>query len=71
MATDKIGEFLQLDDIREEMSEREIKSSLDIGKIFSEGEEILVQGHQRANPRKRRQALNVLYPPRAIHRFDA
>ncbi len=43
MATDKIGEFLQLDDIREEMSEREIKGSMDIGKIFTEGEEILVQ----------------------------
>jgi ribonuclease G len=43
LATEKISESLQIDDIREEFTEREIKSSLNIGKIFTEGEDILVQ----------------------------
>lgn len=42
LATEKIIEYLQSDD-KEEISEREIKSSIDMGKILSEGEEILVQ----------------------------
>lgn len=43
LATEKISESLQVDDLREEMSDREFKTSLDIGKIFSEGDNILVQ----------------------------
>ncbi len=43
MATEKITEFLQLEESDEPLTEREIKSSLDVGKIFHEGEEILVQ----------------------------
>ncbi|MFA6262833.1 MAG: Rne/Rng family ribonuclease [Candidatus Babeliales bacterium] len=43
LASEKISDYLQIDDIRDEMSEREIKSSLDVGKIFNEGDEILVQ----------------------------
>lgn len=43
LATEKITEHLQTDDSREEFSEREIKSNLDISKIFAEGEDILVQ----------------------------
>lgn len=43
LATEKIVEYLQTDDTREEFTDREIKTSMDIGKIFSEGEEILVQ----------------------------
>ncbi len=43
LATEKVTEFLQTDDVREEFTEREIKSSIDIGKIFNEGEDILVQ----------------------------
>lgn len=43
LATEKVVEFLQIEDTREEFTEREIKSSIDISKIFNEGEEILVQ----------------------------
>jgi len=43
LATEKITEHLQGEDCREEFTDREIKSNLDVGKIFSEGEEILVQ----------------------------
>jgi ribonuclease G len=43
MATEKITEYLQIEDSDESLSEREIKSSLDVGKIFNEGDEILVQ----------------------------
>lgn len=44
LATEKIVESLQADDGKDESyTEREIKTSLDIGKIFNEGEEILVQ----------------------------
>ncbi|MFA6527299.1 MAG: S1 RNA-binding domain-containing protein, partial [Candidatus Babeliales bacterium] len=44
LATEKIVESLQADDGKDETyTEREIKTSLDIGKIFNEGEEILVQ----------------------------
>jgi ribonuclease G len=43
MATEKITEHLQLEDTDEPPSEHEIKSSLDVGKIFCEGDEILVQ----------------------------
>ncbi|MBX9830601.1 Rne/Rng family ribonuclease [Candidatus Babeliales bacterium] len=42
LATEKISEFLQLED-EEELSKRELKSSLDISKIFTEGEDVLVQ----------------------------
>ena len=37
LATEKITEHLQVDDTREEFSEREIKTNLDISKIFAEG----------------------------------
>ncbi len=43
MATEKINDYLQIEDSDEPLTEREIKSSLDVGKIFHEGEEILVQ----------------------------
>jgi len=43
LATEKITEFLQGDDTKEEFTEREIKTSLDISKIFHEGQDILVQ----------------------------
>jgi ribonuclease G len=44
LATEKIVEFLQeKDDTRIEFTAREIKTSMDIGKIFSEEEDILVQ----------------------------
>jgi len=43
LATERITDFLQTDDGREEFTHREIKGSLDIGKIFTEGEEVLVQ----------------------------
>ena len=43
LATEKITELLTTDDTREEVSKREIKASMDIGKIFTEGEDILVQ----------------------------
>lgn len=44
LATEKVVESLQVDDGKDEFfSEREIKSSLDISKIFREGEDILVQ----------------------------
>lgn len=43
MATEKISDFLQIEDSDEPLSEREIKSSLDVGKIFHEGDEVLVQ----------------------------
>lgn len=43
-AAERIGDYLQLDqEEQEELTGRELKSSLDIGKIFSEGEYILVQ----------------------------
>lgn len=42
LATERITEVLQTDD-REEFTEREIKSSLNIGNVFSEGESVLVQ----------------------------
>ncbi len=43
MATEKISEYLQIEDSDEPLTEREIKSSLDVAKIFHEGDEILVQ----------------------------
>lgn len=43
LATQKITEFIQDNSEENEVSERDIKSSLDIGKIFAEGQEILVQ----------------------------
>jgi len=43
MATEKITEFLQDEDSEEVPTEREIKSSFDMNKIFKEGDEILVQ----------------------------
>jgi ribonuclease G len=42
LATEKIIEYLNYED-KEDYSEREIKNSIDISKIFTEGEEILVQ----------------------------
>ncbi len=42
LATQKIIESVHPDDAQE-MTEKEIKSSLDIGKIFNEGQDILVQ----------------------------
>jgi len=43
LATEKIVEHLQAEDGREDYTDREIKSSTDINKIFTAGEEILVQ----------------------------
>jgi ribonuclease G len=43
LATEKVAEFLQGDDREEFPSEREIKTSMNIDKIFTEGEDILVQ----------------------------
>jgi len=43
LATEKVSEFLHVEEPNEEFTEREIKSSIDIGKIFNEGEDILVQ----------------------------
>lgn len=43
LATERVGDFLQLEDIKEELDEHEIKAALDIKKIFNEGEDILVQ----------------------------
>ncbi len=43
LAMEKVTEHMQSEDNREELPERTIKSNLDVGKIFSEGEEILVQ----------------------------
>ncbi len=43
LATERITDFLQVDETREEFTPREIKTSLDISKIFHEGEDILVQ----------------------------
>ncbi|MFH1832017.1 MAG: Rne/Rng family ribonuclease [bacterium] len=42
LATEKVLEFLQVDE-EDDISEREIKTSLDIGKIFTENDSILVQ----------------------------
>ena len=42
LAMEKVTEHMQ-EDGREELPERVIKSNLDVGKIFSEGEDILVQ----------------------------
>ncbi|MFH0898798.1 MAG: Rne/Rng family ribonuclease [bacterium] len=42
LATEKVLEFLQVED-EEDVSRREIKTNLDIGKIFNENEAILVQ----------------------------
>jgi ribonuclease G len=43
LATEKISEYLNGEDGREEFTGREVKESLDISKIFAEGEDILVQ----------------------------
>jgi ribonuclease G len=43
LAMEKVTEHMQAEDGREDFPEREIKSNLDVGKIFSEGEDILVQ----------------------------
>ncbi len=43
LAMEKVTEHMQAEDGREELPEREVKSNLDVGKIFSEGEDILVQ----------------------------
>ncbi|MBM3893067.1 Rne/Rng family ribonuclease [Candidatus Dependentiae bacterium] len=42
LAMEKVTEYMQ-EDGREELPERVIKSNLDVGKIFNEGEDILVQ----------------------------
>lgn len=42
LAMERMTESLQLDE-SQEMSQQELKSSLDIGKIFTEGQDILVQ----------------------------
>lgn len=43
LAKEKITEHLQTEDGREEFTDRELRGNLDVGKIFTEGEEILVQ----------------------------
>ncbi len=45
LATQKITEFIQdsTDETEIEITEKDIKSSLDIGKIFTEGQDVLVQ----------------------------
>lgn len=43
LAAERISEYLQSDDTPEEFTAREIKGSMDVGKIFNEGEDILVQ----------------------------
>ncbi len=43
LAMEKVTEHMQGEDGRDDFTDREIKSNLDVNKIFSEGEEILVQ----------------------------